>query len=175
MSAPEKTIQTDSRQPLPYWLKGLVGTPLALVGGVVSTFYALFLGSYIFSRIDGGLPTPDFTGLLILWVMFGGLPLCAAIALLGSSASRKLSWRVILVIFLLSIVAAIDGSFGPTRWNRIFARDRLPGTDASKLQKTIVSPHLEEPIAPGTNVLWCGTFQLAWNEACRLIGGDIQF
>src|SRR5438045_874267 len=25
------------------------------------------------------------------------------------------------------------------------------------------------------NLLWCGTFQLAWNEACRLTGGDLQF
>ena len=25
------------------------------------------------------------------------------------------------------------------------------------------------------NVLWCGTFQLAWNEACALVGGDLHF
>jgi hypothetical protein len=175
MNTPERAIRQDSPQQIPYGLKALLGTPLLLVGGVVSAFYGLFLGSYILSRIGGGRPTPELTGLLILWVIFGALPLCAAIALLGRSTSRRSSWRFILAIFLLSTVAAIDGSFGPTRWNRIFARESLPGTDASKLHKTIVSPHLEAPIALGTNVLWCGSFQLAWNEACRLIGGDIQF
>jgi hypothetical protein len=39
----------------------------------------------------------------------------------------------------------------------------------------MVTPHLEASISHGTNVLWCGTFQLAWNEACRLVGGDLQF
>lgn len=175
LNAPKKAIQQESPQQVPYWLKALVGTPLLLIGGVVSTLYGMFLGSYLLSRIGGGRPTPELTSLLMLWVMFGGLPLCASIALLGKSTSRKYLWRVMLVILLLSILVAVDGSFGPTRWNKIFARESLPGTDASKLQKTIVSPHLEAPIAPGTNVLWCGTFQLAWNEACRLIGGDIQF
>jgi len=43
------------------------------------------------------------------------------------------------------------------------------------LKSTVITPHLEQPIEPGTNVLWCGTFQLAWNEVCSLIGEDIHF
>ena len=51
----------------------------------------------------------------------------------------------------------------------------MPGNDAANLRRTVVSPHLEYPITEGTNVLWCGSFQLAWNEACKLTGGDLAF
>ena len=37
-----------------------------------------------------------------------------------------------------------------------------------------MTPHLEQEIKPGQNVLWCSTFQLAWNELRTLAGGDIQ-
>lgn len=47
-------------------------------------------------------------------------------------------------------------------------------TDAKQLKETLVTPHLETPIEPGRNVLWCSTFQLVWNEACRYAGGDIH-
>jgi len=46
---------------------------------------------------------------------------------------------------------------------------------ASDLKQTVVAATLDAPIVPGTNVIWCGTFQLAWNEACNLIGQDIHF
>ncbi|MBN1817543.1 MAG: hypothetical protein JW828_09280 [Sedimentisphaerales bacterium] len=46
---------------------------------------------------------------------------------------------------------------------------------ADELQKTIVSPHTEININPNTNTLWCSTFQLAWNEACDLLGEDLHF
>lgn len=41
------------------------------------------------------------------------------------------------------------------------------------LKQTIITPHLEQSIVPGTNVLWCNTFQLAWNEFIDLTGGPI--
>ena len=46
--------------------------------------------------------------------------------------------------------------------------------DARDLKSTVVTAHLEEPIVPGKNVLWCSTFQLAWNEGCALLGEDIH-
>lgn len=45
---------------------------------------------------------------------------------------------------------------------------------ADELPGTVVTPHLEEPIDGTKNVLWCATFQLAWNELCDLAGGDIH-
>ena len=56
-----------------------------------------------------------------------------------------------------------------------FTEQGLLETNASELAETIVTPHLEAPIARGKNVLWCGTFQLAWNEACSLLGENLRF
>ena len=44
---------------------------------------------------------------------------------------------------------------------------------AKDLKHTIVIPHLDAKIEPGKNILWCNTFQLAWNELCELTGGPI--
>jgi hypothetical protein len=43
-----------------------------------------------------------------------------------------------------------------------------PLVDSSSLPDTIVTPHMEQPIVPGKNILYCSTFQLAWisTERC---------
>ncbi len=46
--------------------------------------------------------------------------------------------------------------------------------DAESLKGTIVTPHLECAIRGDKNVLWCATFQVAWNELCDLLGGPIK-
>lgn len=45
--------------------------------------------------------------------------------------------------------------------------------DAGSLKGTIVTPHMEQQIRPGMNVLWCSTFQLAWNELYDQVGGPV--
>jgi hypothetical protein len=40
--------------------------------------------------------------------------------------------------------------------------------------KTIVTPTLDCAISPGTNVLWCATMQLAWDQLCNLAGGPVE-
>jgi hypothetical protein len=47
-------------------------------------------------------------------------------------------------------------------------------TNADELKSTIVTPHLEQEIVPGSSVLWCNTFQLAWNELCDQTGGTVE-
>ncbi len=47
--------------------------------------------------------------------------------------------------------------------------------DAAKLNGTIVTPHLEQKMVSGKNILWCSTFQLAWNELCSLAKGPVKF
>ncbi len=44
---------------------------------------------------------------------------------------------------------------------------------AAKPSSTIVTAHLEEKIPLGKNVLWCATFQLAWNELMDYAGGPL--
>lgn len=46
--------------------------------------------------------------------------------------------------------------------------------NVSALRRTIISPTLDAPLAPGTNVIWCGTMQLAWNALCDLAGEEIR-
>lgn len=46
--------------------------------------------------------------------------------------------------------------------------------NVSTLARTVISPTLETPIAGGTNVIWCGTMQLAWNELRALVGEEIR-
>ena len=47
-------------------------------------------------------------------------------------------------------------------------------SDVKDLKHTIITPHLKQAIPKDTNVLWCNTFQLAWNELCDLAGGPIK-
>jgi hypothetical protein len=59
--------------------------------------------------------------------------------------------------------------------NDEFTDDGLLTANAADLPGTLVTAHLDTPLPAGKNVLWCGSFQLAWNEACTLAGGKLQF
>ena len=58
-----------------------------------------------------------------------------------------------------------------------FTAETLTAANAADLQCTVVTPHLQFPLqsAVGTqqNVLWCSSFQLAWNELCGLVREDV--
>ncbi len=55
-----------------------------------------------------------------------------------------------------------------------FSQDGLIKADASKLKDTQLVPDFGAPLDPAKNLLWCGTLQLAWNEAVALIGAPIH-
>lgn len=61
-----------------------------------------------------------------------------------------------------------------TRHDDAFDSRNLLLADASALTRTVVSAHLESPIDGSSSVLWCGTFQLTWNEICTLLGEDVH-
>ncbi len=46
-------------------------------------------------------------------------------------------------------------------------------THTAALSRTVVTADLDHPIPADTNVLWCASMQLAWNEAMRQVGGPI--
>ena len=79
--------------------------------------------------------------------------------------------KIILVVLILVVVAGVAW-FVVQRMVR--DGDVLLKANADDLKTTVVTPHLEAPIEEGKNVLWCATFQLAWNEACDLVGEDIH-
>lgn len=86
------------------------------------------------------------------------------------------AWRTVQaagVAVLLAVMVCGAPSCQFVRY--FFTGKRLLTASVSDLKTTVVTPHLQTPIARGTNVLWCGTFQLAWNEVCRLIGEDVHF
>lgn len=45
--------------------------------------------------------------------------------------------------------------------------------NAVDLVGTVVTPCLGQEIQPGESVVWCNTFQLAWNELCDFTGGPV--
>ena len=47
--------------------------------------------------------------------------------------------------------------------------------NAERLLGTVVTPHLECEITSGKNILWCATFQSAWNELYDLLGAPIRW
>jgi hypothetical protein len=71
------------------------------------------------------------------------------------------------------------GTFGLGYYYNAKLHDKIAGTPdlkakASELKSTIVTPHLEQKIEEGKNALWCITYQLAWNEFCDLVGGQVK-
>jgi hypothetical protein len=56
-----------------------------------------------------------------------------------------------------------------------FTEEGLLQANAANLKDTIVTPHVEVPIAAEENIVWCASFQLAWNEACTLVEEDLHF
>jgi hypothetical protein len=70
-------------------------------------------------------------------------------------------------------------TFGLGYYYNAESHDKKAGTpdlkaNASELVSTTVTPHLEQEIEEGKNVLWCTTYQLAWNELCDLVGGPVK-
>jgi hypothetical protein len=57
----------------------------------------------------------------------------------------------------------------------VFSNDELLAVSASDLKHTVVAATINAPLEQGKNTLWCGTFQLAWNETCVLVGEDLHF
>ena len=46
--------------------------------------------------------------------------------------------------------------------------------DSDELKKTTITPHLDEGIVAGKNIIFCDTFQLAWNELTgKILKGDL--
>ena len=45
---------------------------------------------------------------------------------------------------------------------------------AEHLGQTVVTADLDYPITEGRNLLWCATFQMAWNELCELARGPVR-
>ncbi|HUT32317.1 MAG TPA: hypothetical protein VNE39_02450 [Planctomycetota bacterium] len=119
-----------------------------------------------------GLGAGLFVGLVVVIVVSWRRPSVPGERTRGAGRAARSA-----LIFLLSALFATGFSCFPQLWQSheaVFTEAGLLTARAEELKSTTISAHLEEPLRPGRNVLWCSTFQLAWNEACTLIGEDIH-
>ena len=86
---------------------------------------------------------------------------------------RRALWRVAYGAMFVPLCFGTTVSCGPDH-DSAFSSRQLLVRSADQLQSTVMTPHLRAPIRKGQNVVWCNTFQLVWNECCRLIGEDIH-
>ncbi len=70
--------------------------------------------------------------------------------------------RFLRCLTLLLAFAAISGCLG--RRKKEEKEEKVLQVDSKDLKNTIITAHLEEKIVPGKNIIYCSTFQLAWNE-----------
>jgi len=71
-----------------------------------------------------------------------------------------------IVVVVLIVVALWPTNLGPQLVGLATSTGRPPTfSDSSlKLKQTVIVPTLDSPCPPGKNVVWCSSFQLAWNE-----------
>ena len=85
---------------------------------------------------------------------------------------------------LLVLIAALALAVASGRWalpaettpaadGRNGRRGAAISGDVARLASTVVTPHLEVPVR-GSNVVWCATFQLAFNELAAEIGEPVR-
>jgi len=95
----------------------------------------------------------------------------------AAGISRK--GKIVVGVVVLAMVAGavwITG-LGPQLVRQATYVDRPPtfSGDSQKLEQTVIVPTLDSPCPPGKNVIWCSSFQLAWNEMKdKVIGAPLQ-
>jgi hypothetical protein len=79
----------------------------------------------------------------------------------------------VLLAVLLRSGAPADPA--PISHDDTFSKAGLFKADVATLKDTELVPHPDTPLRDNENVLWCGTFQLAWNQAITLVGEKLHF
>lgn len=80
-----------------------------------------------------------------------------------------------LIYFFLLVPLCFGTTVSCQNHDSVFSQHKILQAYHHQLQTTVISPHLRHPIGNSQNVLWCGTFQLAWNELGKLIEEDPRF
>ena len=85
------------------------------------------------------------------------------------------NWRVGLLVVLFIVLWARYYEGMIKKVMQEHSSFKTTQTDSTRLRSTIITPHLEQKLFPGKNIIYCATFQLAWNELRDdIIGGDIR-
>lgn len=83
----------------------------------------------------------------------------------------KKRWRLLLLILLIVVPVAAFMIYKSTY--RAAAISMKVFKD-KEMKRTIITPHMEQNLQKDTNILYCSTFQLSWNELKNMIKGDIK-
>lgn len=120
-------------------------------------------------------------GVLLVMILVPGLMGVGV----GSLVARRVNatrHRGAVVLVAVAVVAAVPA----VRWIgwRVYARYTSAHAEtagparlrakAHDLKYTDVVPTLDAEISEGRNLIWCATFQVAWNELCHLAGENIK-
>lgn len=71
---------------------------------------------------------------------------------------------IVIVIFLLVAAGTISCYFVSEKKSPELKEKPPERVSSASLKKTIIIPYMEQAIIKGKNILYCSTFQLAWNE-----------
>lgn len=83
---------------------------------------------------------------------------------LVTGRSRKRRWPLLLMVLVVAGVAALVVA-RKFRHGRPYQPPPIAYEgDSRGLEHTVVVPTLDTPMPPGKNVIWCSSFQVAWNH-----------
>jgi len=88
---------------------------------------------------------------------------------------RRCPWFALTLVMTLAWAIRIEADPTPASHDASFSKEGLFKADVSTLKDTELTPHPDVPLSGNQNVLWCGTLQLAWNEAIGLVGEKLHF
>ncbi len=87
--------------------------------------------------------------------------------------SRKRGWpRAFRHILNLVGFVCWTGAYTLSHWSGDVPAHWAFSGNSADLKQTIIVPTLDSPIQPGKNIIWCSSFQLAWNELRDKVIGE---
>lgn len=85
----------------------------------------------------------------------------------------KSQLRILAVLIVISTFSNLQAQT-PSHADS-FSKQGLLKANVAQLKDTELVAHPDAPLDATKNVLWCGTLQLAWNEAIGLVGEKLRF
>lgn len=90
---------------------------------------------------------------------------------MNPAARRSLA----VIIPTAAALAAAAGLIEPPSHDQLAGKPDLVIQDAGReLKQSTIAGTLDEPHAPGRSILWCSSFQLAWNELKPVMGEPVR-
>jgi hypothetical protein len=98
----------------------------------------------------------------------------------AKASSKAFRFRPLHVVVLVPVLAIVGlwlwrSCSLAVQWAQNATKTPSFSDASDKLKQTCVVPTLDSPLAAGQNVVWCSSFQLAWNEAKeKVVGAPLE-